>query len=135
MKRLWPTPHPRGRLLLLALAGLWPALGAIGAVLAVALAAGPALAIPAIPSDAIQTGQTFWSCESGPMLRYMYEQPDGTVIVTFKQPNKEPRIYLRWKPGNDGAADEIWVDAKQMTLDELRATYPSPCAVFDAVTS
>ena len=119
--------------LLLALAGLRPALGAIGAVLAVALAAGPALAVPAIPSDAIQTNQTFGSCESGPILRYMYEQPDGTVIVVFKQPNKEPRIYLRWRPINENDADEVWVDEKKMTMDELRASYPSPCAVFDVV--
>ena len=89
--------------------------------------------LPTIPETAIQSSQEIGQCESGLILRYQYDLPDGGNIVIFKQPNKEAAIYLRWNPGNSGDADEIWVNEQKLTAKELYDLYPTPCAVFDAM--
>ena len=93
---------------------------------------GSSWGMPAIPPDATLEQQSPIQCESGLILRYYYALPDGTVIVIFKKPNQDARIYLRWVPGNEGAADEIWLGNEKLTLSQLRERFPSPCSVFDA---
>ena len=103
------------------------------ALLAVILAAGGAMAGPTIPDSAVLSDQRpVAQCESGLLLRYYYDLPDGSVWVTFKQPNQDPRIVMHWKPGNDDVADEMWVDGKLIPADEFRVMYPHPCVLFDA---
>src|SRR3990167_5609741 len=87
---------------------------------------------PTIPPEAVLSDQRpVAQCDSGLLLQYYYDLPDGSVWVAFKQPNQDARIVMRWKPGNDEAADDVWVDGRALTVEELRARYPHPCVLFD----
>ena len=92
---------------------------------------GSSWGMPAIPPDATLEQQSPIQCESGLILRYYYILPDRTGIVIFKKPNQDARIYLRWVPGNEGEADEVWLDNEKLTLSQLRERFSRPCSVFD----
>lgn len=95
---------------------------------------GSSWGTPTIPDNAVMTDQQVGQCESGVILRYMYDLPDGGNVVIFKRPNSEEIvIYLRWNPGNQNEADEVWANGVQMTIQELRSKHPAPCDVFESV--
>ena len=98
--------------------------------LGVLLVAGIGYATPEIPEGYEMQGQAPIQCGDTLILVYGFQHLDGSVIKVFKEPNKPIRVYLRWAPGSDNQADEIWVGNKQMTYEELVSKYPYPCAVF-----
>ena len=94
---------------------------------------GSSWGTPKIPDNATMIDQQVGPCGSDIILRYLYELPDGGNIVIFKRPNNDELvIYLRWNPGNQNEADEVWANGVQMTIKELRSKYPAPCDVFEA---
>ena len=87
--------------------------------------------MPAVPVAAEQTDQAPIVCPSGlVLLRYDYSLGDET-IATFKEPNKLPRIYMRWDA--KGQLVEAWVDDVKFSNEEgLKKAVPSgkACDVF-----
>jgi hypothetical protein len=88
--------------------------------------------MPVVPAAAEQVGQYPTVCPSGLLiLRYDYELPGDETVAIFKEPNKLPRVYIRWDAKEEIA--EAWIDDVKFSNEEgLRKAVPSgkACDVF-----
>lgn len=90
---------------------------------------GYALAMPPVPKGAEQVAQSAYTCEGTLVLKYTYNLPNGDGLVVFKEPNKDPKIWVLYDENEN--LKEAWVGPVQFTsMAKLTESYPDPCSVF-----
>jgi len=86
-----------------------------------------------LPAGSVQVNQQSGECPDGTtVLRYMYATPDGNTLITYKEPNKEIRLMLKYTglPDEDRARVKVWDMTGEISKDELIERYSSPCDLF-----
>jgi hypothetical protein len=87
-----------------------------------------AVAMPSLPKDAEQIdGAPIAECVSGPLLKYLYKQPNGTGWVVLKAPNKRPALMVKYEPGKPPV---VYVDNEELSIAEAAGRYPEPCDIL-----
>ena len=81
---------------------------------------------PSVPADSVLVDQVPLDCSETLVLLQDWQAADGSYYRIAKLPNKEPRVIARWAPGNEGRADELWIDG----VAHDPGSAPGVCALY-----
>lgn len=81
------------------------------------------------PNATLEDQSPIQCSESVIILDQTWVAPNGGEWRIFKAPGKDPAVVVFWEAGNDGTANEVYVNGREISIADAN-TMGHPCMLF-----